>query len=238
MSEKHSKDNNPKVFIKENGPYLVKGNIPMIKQIIAVDEEGNAVKWEKVCDYPQKESYLLCRCGHSKNAPYCDGSHISSNFNGTETAENKTYLKEADRTEGPELDLTDNYKLCAGARFCEYKGGTWKLTKNSDNKESKELAIRETHDCPAGRLVIWDKKTGKPIEPELEQSISIVEDPSKNLSGPVWLKGGIPVVSSDSSQYEIRNRVTLCRCGKSNNKPFCDAAHLTVKFNDGDESLK
>ncbi len=231
-------ENNPKVIIKKSGPYIVQGNIPMIKEIIKPDDKGNAVVWEKVSDYPQKENYLLCRCGNSKSMPYCDGSHDTADFYGAETAGKSKYLDEADKITGPDLDLTDNYKLCAGARFCEYKGGTWKLTGESDKKESKELAIKEAHYCPAGRLVVWDKKTDKPIEPDLEQSISIVQDPSKKASGPIWLKGGIPLISSDGTQYELRNRVTICRCGKSGNKPFCDAAHLAVKFNDGDDLLK
>ena len=47
-----------------------------------------------------------------------------------------------------------------------------------------------------------------------------------------------PIESADGKKYEIRNRVTLCRCGKSNNKPFCDGNHLQSRFNDGDKSLK
>ena len=35
------------------------------------------------------------------------------------------------------------------------------------------------------------------------------------------------------ASYEGRNRVTLCRCGASSNKPFCDGSHASVKFDDG-----
>ena len=83
-----------------------------------------------------------------------------------------------------------------------------------------------------------DKKTGKVMEKEFEQSISLVEDPQNKVSGPIWVKGGVPVESSDGSTYEVRNRVTLCRCGKSQNKPFCDGSHIDEGFDDGDESLK
>ena len=75
-------------------------------------------------------------------------------------------------------------------------------------------------DCNSGRLVIWDKKTGEPLEPAFEKSIGLVEGPIKGISGPLWVRGGIPVISADGFVYEIRNRVTLCRCGKSGNKPF------------------
>jgi len=56
--------------------------------------------------------------------------------------------------------------------------------------------------------------------------------------GPIWVKGGVPVESADASVFENRNRVTLCRCGGSKNKPFCDGTHLKDRFNDGDESIR
>ena len=70
------------------------------------------------------------------------------------------------------------------------------------------------------------------------QSISLVEDPQNKVSGPIALRGGILVESSDGTTYEVRNRQTLCRCGKSQNKPFCDGSHIDEGFNDGDDSLK
>ena len=86
---------------------------------------------------------------------------------------------------------------------------------------------------PAGRLVAWNNATGQPLEPELPISIGLVEDPPEKCSGPIWLRGGIPVVSADGFAYEVRNRMTLCRCGASRNKPFCDGTHAHIKFKDG-----
>jgi CDGSH-type Zn-finger protein len=63
------------------------------------------------------------------------------------------------------------------------------------------------------------------VEPQLEKSIGLIEDPSKGVDGPFWVRGGIPVYSAEWELYEIRNRMTLCRCGKSANKPFCDSSH-------------
>jgi hypothetical protein len=79
-------------------------------------------------------------------------------------------------------------------------------------------------------LVAWDNETGKPVEPEYEPSIALIEDPAKNCSGPVWLRGGIQVIGADGFKYELRNRVTLCRCGASQNKPFCDGQHAAIGF--------
>ncbi len=221
-----------KVAVTKNGPYLVSGGLPLAKETIICDKEGNPLRWERGKSYPDKESYALCRCGKSKNKPYCDGTH-EKGFDGTETASRKTYAEIAKKIKGPELNLTDAKELCSSARFCHRAGGIWKLTRNSGNKEAKETAIQEAFNCPSGRLVEWEK-TGKPLEPKLTPSISIEEGPQKNASGPIWLKGNAPLESADGTKYETRNRVTLCRCGSSNNKPFCDGSHITIGFNDND----
>jgi CDGSH-type Zn-finger protein len=87
--------------------------------------------------------------------------------------------------------------------------------------------------CPSGRLTLHDKKTGKEIEDKLSPSIAVIEDPPLKCSGPLWVRGGITIESHDGKRYETRNRVTLCRCGASQNKPFCDGSHASIKFNDG-----
>jgi len=189
--------------------------------------------------YPLQESYSFCRCGQSKNKPFCDGTHKQINFDGTETAIGKKYLNQAEKISGPELELTDAPELCAFVRFCHNKkGNVWDLTEDSANPESKKEAIQQACNCSAGRLVARDKKTGKTFEPKLEPSLSLIEDPKTKTSGPICVKGGVPIESSEGSIYEIRNRVTLCRCGKSNNKPFCDTSHVATEFNDGDASIK
>ena len=147
-------------------------------------------------------------------------------FDGTETAQRKPYLELAEVTEGPNLKLTDLKEICAAARFCAPEGGTWELTEHSDDPNARDLAITQTGNCPAGRIAVWDKDTGEEIEPVLEPYLGLVEDPYKNASGPIWVCGRIPVESADGSIYEVRNRVTLCRCGRSSNKPFCDSSHL------------
>ena len=60
----------------------------------------------------------------------------------------------------------------------------------------------------------------------------MVQDTARLVSGPIWVRGGIPVLGADGAAYEVRNRVTLCRCGASTNKPFCDGAHASIRFND------
>jgi CDGSH-type Zn-finger protein len=214
-----------RIKIVKNGPYIVNGSVPLNREV-AVPGAIYPVKWEKGEAYQTKERYSLCRCGKSTEMPFCDGSHSRINFDGTETASKSNYKENCKRFTGPGIDLDDAEKLCSGARFCDVAGGTWDLTEKSDNPKSRAIAIQQACDCPSGRLVAIDKTDGKPIEPAFDKSISVTDDPSANASGPLWIKGGVPIESSDGSVYEVRNRVTLCRCGQSKNKPFCDGEHL------------
>jgi CDGSH-type Zn-finger protein len=214
-----------KVKVTKNGPYLVSGGVPLSEKSIIVDNEGQCHGWKEGKKYQTQENYALCRCGHSQNKPYCDGSHIKVKFDGTETAGYKTYLEQDNEIDGPSLYLTDAQDFCASARFCHRAGGIWELTQQSSDPDARQTAIEEACDCPSGRLVVWDKD-GKAIEPDFEPSIGLIQDTQAVTMGPIWVRGEIPVESVDGTTYEIRNRVTLCRCGKSLNKPFCDGSHL------------
>ena len=81
--------------------------------------------------------------------------------------------------------------------------------------------------------MLHEKPTNREIEDPLAPSIGLVEDPALGCSGPLWVRGGIPIESADGKRYERRNRVTLCRCGASTNKPFCNGSHASIEFNDG-----
>lgn len=212
------------IKVLKNGPYEVVGDIPMDHLRYVPNPKGYSLDYEEIEKYPLQETYYLCRCGKSKNKPYCDGSH-NPDFDGTETAEQKTYDEMAKSIEGIQLDLMDAEELCAGARFCDTKSGTWNLTTRAENPEAKDIVLHQTQSCPSGRLTAVTKE-GKRIEPELEKEISILEDPAAKVMAPIWVKGGIDIESAEGFVYPARNRVTLCRCGKSKNKPFCDASHF------------
>ena len=215
-----------KITVSKDGPYIVTGRVPLIEQEICNDDEGYCRTWRTARTFPVQEQYALCRCGHSQNKPFCDGTHAKIHFNGTEVAGDEPYLRHPRRIRGPELELHDYENLCVHARFCMRAGGIWDLTEQSDIPEAKATAIEEACNCPSGRLVVRDPKTGKAIEPALEKSIVLIEYPAKGEHGPLWVRGGIPVVSADGKPYTIRNRLTLCRCGKTGNQPFCDGAHV------------
>jgi CDGSH-type Zn-finger protein len=221
-----------KVVVTKDGPYLVSGSVPLAKQTIVGDAAGDSLEWREGEALPAQASYALCRCGHSKSKPYCDGTHTKVGFDGTETASREPYLKQAQLTEGPALSLTDAEALCAFARFCDPNGQVWNQVERTYDPQVSKMFVRQVNNCPSGRLVAWDRATGKPVEHALPVSIGIVEDPVEKVSGPLWLRGGIPLVAADGTAYEVRNRVTVCRCGASKNKPFCDGSHAAVKFHD------
>jgi CDGSH-type Zn-finger protein len=220
-----------KVTVTENGPYLVEGSVPLSRQTIVADAEGNSTGWREAKDFEPKEKYALCRCGQSANKPFCDGSHVRVGFDGSETASRDPYLDQAGEQVGPSLILTDAQPLCAFARFCDVAGQIWNLVEQ-DGPEAARLTAQEAALCPSGRLVVWDPASKAPIEPHFEPSIGIIDDPAEEVAGPIWVRGGIPVASADGSTYERRNRVTLCRCGASRNKPFCDASHKSIGFHE------
>jgi CDGSH-type Zn-finger protein len=222
-----------RIVVSKDGPYLVSGNIPLSVQVITPNKEGFSWDWKQGKTFDTKPDYELCRCGRSKTKPFCDGTHNKIRFDGKLTATRTPFARQAETFDGPTLMLSDAENLCAFARFCDPAGKIWSLIHETHNKEARDLVIREANHCPAGRLVVHDKKTGKEVEEQLPPSIGVIEDPTLGCSGPLWVRGGITIESDDGKPYEVRNRVTLCRCGSSDNMPFCNGSHASIKFQDG-----
>ncbi|MEY2341558.1 CDGSH iron-sulfur domain-containing protein [Acidithiobacillus sp. IBUN Pt1247-S3] len=230
MSKDHS---TAKVEITADGPYFVSGGLPLSVETIGTNAERESIRWEPGRSFPSQAQYALCRCGHSENKPFCDGSHQRVGFDGTEIADRRPYLTQTKRIQGPVMSLTDAESLCSAARFCDPHGQVWNLVLKTDHPASQQHFVTQTCDCPSGRLVAWDNKTGEAIEKAFEPSIALIEDPDQHCSGPIWLRGYVQVYGADGFAYEVRNRVTLCRCGASKNKPFCDGSHISKGFRDG-----
>ncbi|MDD3108879.1 MAG: CDGSH iron-sulfur domain-containing protein [Alistipes sp.] len=220
-----------RIVIDAQGPYLVYGAPPLRQYFLTPDRDGEIWSFRPGKSYStEKEPTALCRCGRSKNKPYCDGSHLEAYWDPSLQASEEPLLNGAEITEGPEVSLADNRTFCAFARFCDAKGQVWNLVEQ-EGEEAAQLTLREADHCPAGRLLAWDNPL-QPHEPHFEPSLGLLEDPQRHCSGPLWVRGGIPVQRPDGFTYEIRNRVTLCRCGQSSNKPFCDGTHAVLRFQD------
>jgi CDGSH-type Zn-finger protein len=221
------------ITITVDGPYLVSGEVPIEVERIGQNAEGGSWTYEAVKPIAAGAKYALCRCGESRTKPFCDGTHARIGFDGTEVASRAPHREQAAVLDGRAEQLEDAEALCAFARFCDNAGSIWALIAQTDDAAKAKIVRHEAHSCPSGRLVLRNKATGKTDEPHLAKSIALIEDPEKNASGPIYVRGGIPIASLDGTPYEVRNRVALCRCGASQNKPFCDGSHVDAAFRDG-----
>lgn len=221
----------PYIKVTKNGPYLLFGAAKITEKIILTDENGISVKYGNGKTFEIKaDPVAICRCGRTQNAPFCDGAHTTSAFDGTETASFTPIMKQPSATaiQGPQQTLLDNQNYCAFARFCDRGGRVWNLVMEGGAANNK-LAAAEANLCPAGRLLMFTNK-GELMEEKSQPSVHTIEDDGLQISGPLWIRGGIRVESESGQSYEVRQKQTLCRCGASMNKPFCNGAHASLRW--------
>ena len=180
------------VTVTEDGPYLVTGPVTVAYQVIATDDDDASWTWKQGDTVATRARFLLCRCGGSSTKPFCDDTHARIDFHGTETASRAPHAEQAELIEGPTMDLADADALCAFARFCDGHGTVWNVVGATTSHEARRITAHEAGHCPGGRLVAYDKADGdRPVEPDLDVSIGLVEDPTESSSGGIWLRGGI-----------------------------------------------
>jgi CDGSH-type Zn-finger protein len=210
-------DAEPIVRVTENGPYRVGGGVPVR------DAEGNAVE--------APATYFLCRCGHSSNKPFCDGTHKKVGFQGGETADDGPIAEREEVYAARDIAIHDDRSVCSHAGHCtDNLPSVFKL--RTESWIDPEGAPAETiasviATCPSGALRHTARASDEPVEDRDEPQVS----PSRD--GPYRLTGAVQVVSADGRPYERRARQTLCRCGGSKNKPFCDGTHWHIRFRAG-----
>jgi len=114
---KRNSDNRlgPKIIVSKNGPYMVTGKIPLSIQIIKPNRHGLSWDWVEGKKFHTGSQYALCRCGHSKNMPFCDGTHQKIGFDCQEAATRMPYARQAKKYDGPTMVLMDaeNLRICA-----------------------------------------------------------------------------------------------------------------------------
>jgi CDGSH-type Zn-finger protein len=220
-------DHGYRVRISEDGPYQVIGSPPLVRTAQIETEFGEPIGWEEPTPIDAPLGFDLCRCGGSSRKPFCDASHETLGFDGQEVADRRPRAERARVLTGDGVVVTDDLSLCTHAGHCADRfTDVWEMIRETADPDVRARLQQMVAFCPSGRLAYAPTADEEPIEPEFEPSIAVVED------GPIWVRGGIPVESSDGTTYEARNRVTLCRCGHSNNKPFCDGTHKVVGFRD------
>ena len=215
-----------RIEVRADGPYRVVGDVPLVRTAQVETEYGEPIAWEP--DEPVRARALpveLCRCGHSSRKPFCDATHEREPFDGTEVADRGTYEERAYPYRGGDLTMFDDRTLCTQAGYCGDRfRNVWAMIADAASPEVAERIRHMSSLCPSGRLATQPDGATERDEIDYGPSVGVITD------GPLWIRGGVPVVAADGTPYETRNRVTLCRCGHSQNKPFCDGSHKAVGF--------
>ena len=196
----------------QDGPYIVKNLQKFSNRKGAID-----------C----KESIGLCRCGKSANKPYCDGSHKTVGF----SSENQldAARDRLDTYQGKKITVYDNRSICAHAGICTDGLPTVFRNREGSFVEPDGASVAEIIDivnqCPSGALsyIIDDES-----ETRLINEASIFISPN----GPYVLKGKVVLLDMEKGKGASESYCSLCRCGASKNKPFCDGSHWDINFSD------
>ena len=217
-----------RIRITQDGPYVLEGEAAVVRTTPIETEYGEPVGWDPDRPVVAPETPVrLCRCGNSSTKPFCDDSHCDG-FDGTEVAPHSPYADRRELFEGEGgVVIEDDISLCADAGFCGDRfEHVWEMLDRTGDPAMRERVLQMVSRCPSGRI-FTRTPDGPAQEPSFEPSVAAITD------GPLWARGGIQVIGADGHPYEIRNRQTLCRCGHSSNKPFCDGTHEAVRFRDG-----
>lgn len=216
----------PHIRIRAHGPMLVTGDVALSR--IANDQQaGAAGEWgpRRPLDTGDRADFVLCRCGHSADKPFCDTSHRDAEVD-LGVAPPEGDRADRVRTYGDDdFAVADDRPVCSHASFCATATtNVWKMAPRADSAEVRAEVATMVHRCPSGALdVLVD---GQVVPADVEVEIVVVDD------GPVHVRGGIEVELPDGTLLETRDRVTLCRCGRSSIKPLCDGSHAETGFRD------
>ncbi|MGS2641454.1 ferritin-like domain-containing protein [Streptosporangium sp. LJ11] len=222
-----------RIVVLRNGPYVVYGRIPLRrKRKIVSAEQKNALTWKTGEPLETEEIYALCRCGHSGAKPFCDGTHAAIGFDGTEATPMRPYQELQHVHDGVGISAQRVGELCIHAAFCI--GRTRPIAETLDDTADSDVRsniMGRIDHCPSGSYSYALERGGETIEADLPRAISVLEEEG-GLASALWVTGGIPVTRSDGRPLETRNRMTLCRCGHSGNKPLCDGTHREIGFHE------
>ena len=222
-------DQSKKIVITEDGPYVVHGGIPLVHKIQIVSEYGEPLTWKTGEVIAAPETYELCRCGHSGFKPFCDVTHALIDFDGTESADTRpTAERQVTFPGGTNIVVKRDYSICSEAGFCANRRTCIEeMVAHTDDTEIRALVMAMVERCPSGSYVYAIQEGEEEIEPDLPQQIAVTTEITSDgpIDGPLWVTGRIPIERADGQPFETRNRVTLCRCGRSKIAPLCDGTH-------------
>ena len=213
----------PGIMTAKNGPYLVT-NVAAVRTPLG----------ERLTLPPQ---LALCRCGASALKPFCDGTHATSGF--TDDKDPKRVPDQRDTYPGEQVTIFDNRGICQHSGLCSDRLATAFRTRQepfvAPSGGRMDELVRAVRDCPSGALSLaFDQVEARDLADwhgTREQAIEITQD------GPYRVTGGLPLADSAGADVpraagSSREHYALCRCGHSQNKPFCSGMHWYVDFRD------
>ena len=203
----------PVITCGKNGPLVVKG----LENFIAAGGER----------LETKPAMGLCRCGVSGNKPFCDGSHKAAGFTDEKSPERTP--DELQDYQGREITIHNNVLLCSHAEYCAHElpkvfseNNTPWIDPDGDTLANVMALIEK---CPSGAL-------SYSINGEHQQDAECAPAITIEKNGPYRITGGIELKDAEWGAGASREHFTLCRCGVSRNKPFCDGSHAGLHFDD------
>ena len=208
-----------KVRAAKDGPYIVDG-----AQVLSASQ-GESLNVDP--------HVHLCRCGKSKNKPYCDNTHMEYGFQ-THKLEGRQPDR-VDRYEGKNITILDNRGVCSHRGHCTtHLPSVFRMNTepwiDPDGAEPEEI-MRVIRMCPSGALAFEHQGT-------VERDWRNPADLRLSKNGPIEVTGGIELYDEEGSSPATGDHYALCRCGGSKNKPFCDGTHWHNGFHDEKESCR
>jgi CDGSH-type Zn-finger protein len=169
----------------------------------------------------------LCRCGGSGNKPFCDGTHGRNGFTDTNTADPARDQRISYVGKG--ITIFDNRALCAHAGFCTDELKAVFRQHEEPWIAADGAAVRDViatiGKCPSGALSYAIDGVEAKAAPR-PPMVTVTDN------GPYAITGGIELMAVKRGEGASSEHYTLCRCGASKNKPFCDGSHWEVSFRD------
>jgi CDGSH-type Zn-finger protein/truncated hemoglobin YjbI/ferredoxin len=209
------------IHTEADGPYLVT-NPQRLRSWLGVD-------------MPTMPQMALCRCGQSASKPLCDGTHADIGF--TDAKDSNRVPDRLDTYTGLQVTVQDNRGTCAHSGFCTDRVPTV-FQREADafvapSGGRMDEIIRAVRACPSGALslAVGEHDAGVEVVQDREPAIEVSKD------GPYRITGGIPLLDAQRDPVPRNAGATLehyslCRCGQSQNKPFCSGMHWYVEFQD------
>ena len=217
----------PAIVVAQNGPYLVT-NAAVVR-----DHLGQPLALP-----PQ---LALCRCGGSATKPSCDGACHGNGFTGGK--DQNRVPDQRDTYPGEQVTIFDNRGICQHSGLCTdrlpavFRTGAEPFVAPSGGRLDE--IVRAVRDCPSGALSLaFDRPDASTEARDLadwhgtrERAIEVTRDGPYRVTGGIGLTdaagAGLPRAAGSSLEH-----YALCRCGRSQNKPFCSGMHWYVEFRD------